>query len=48
MARLTSVIALLSAAEIARDMEAVGGAAVAPSGKLASTWGKSKKSNEKL
>ena len=34
---------VLSEAEIQRDMEAVGGAAVAPLGKLASTWGEIKK-----
>ena len=34
---------VLSDAEIARDMEAVGGAAVEAYGKLASTWGELKK-----
>ena len=36
---------VLSDAEIMRDMEAVGGAAVEASGKLASTWGELKKRN---
>lgn len=35
----------LSLEEIKRDMEAVGGAAVAPSGKLALTWGEVKKNS---
>jgi len=36
---------VLSLDEVERDMEEVGGTAVAPSGKLASTWGEIKEHN---